>query len=98
MKNFKLITKTAIILLAIVILQSCGNRTPIIDGEKPFVVVKIVKYDETHSKYYAVDYNSGEWKGGFETKPAIILPSRMYQINDTIKSLDLTDNVSKFGK
>ena len=98
MKNFKLITKTAIILLAIVILQSCGNRTPIIDGEVPFVVGKIEKYNETHSKYYAVDNKSGQFKIDFETMPAIILPSRMYQINDTIKSLDLTDNVSKFGK
>jgi hypothetical protein len=72
-------------LLAVVILQSCGNRTPIIDGEKPFVVGTIVKYNETHSKYFAIDSKSGEWISNFEGKPMIILPSRMYQIGDTIK-------------
>lgn len=73
-------------LLSVVILQSCGDRTPIIDGEKPFVVGKIVKYNDTHSKYFAVDDASGEWSSNFEGKPMIILPSRMYQIGDTIKS------------
>ena len=73
-------------LLAVVILQSCGDRTPIIDGEKPFVVGTIVKYNDTHSKYFAVDDASGEWSSNFEGNPMIILPSRMYQIGDTIKS------------
>lgn len=72
-------------LLAVVILQSCGDRTPIIDGEKPFVVGTIVKYNETHSKYFAIDDKSGEWSSNFEGNPMIILPSRMYQIGDTIK-------------
>lgn len=73
-------------LLAVVILQSCGDRTPIIDGEKPFVVGTIVKYNETHSKYFAIDEASGEWSSNYEGNPMIILPSKMYQIGDTIKS------------
>lgn len=73
-------------LLVVVIFQSCGDGTPIIDGEKPFVVGRIVKYNETHSKYFAIDRKSGEWSSDFEGKPMIILPSRIYQIGDTIKS------------
>lgn len=73
-------------LLAVVIIQSCGDRTPIIDGEKPFVVGTIVKYNDTHSKYFSVDRESGEWSSNFEGNPMIILPSRMYQIADTIKA------------
>ena len=71
-------------LLSVVFLQSC-YRTPIIGGEKPFVVGVIVKYSDTHSKYIAIDEESGEWKSNFEGNPVIILPSRMYQIGDTIK-------------
>ena len=73
-------------LLVVVILQSCGDRTPIIDGEKPFVVGAIVKYNDTHSRYFAVDNESGDWNSNFGGKPMIILPSRMYRIGDTIKS------------
>lgn len=74
------------VLLSVVIFQSCGDRTPIIDGESPFVVGTIIKYNDTHSKYFAIDRASGEWSSNFEGDPMIILPSRMYQIGDTIKS------------
>jgi len=74
-------------LLAIVIFQSCScNRAPIIGGEKPFVVGMIEKYNDTHSRYFAIDCASGDWTNIFEGRPMLILPSRMYQIGDTIKS------------
>lgn len=74
------------VLLVVVILQSCGNRAPIINGEKPFIVEKIEKYNETHSKYYAADNESGIFYSKAQGRPLIVLPSGMYQIGDTIKS------------
>lgn len=73
------------LLLILVILQSCGDRSPIIDGEKPFVVGKILKYNDTHSKYYATDEESGVLANIVQDYPMIVLPSRMYRIGDTIK-------------
>jgi len=69
----------------IIIIQSCGNRTPIIDGDNPFVVEAIIKYDETHSSYFAVD-NAMDYFSSFQGQQMIILPSRLYKIGDTIKS------------
>lgn len=88
MKTFKLqrvIRFFGYILLSIVVLQSCGYRTPIIDGKVPFVVYKIVRYDETHSKYFAANLNSGALENAFSDYPIIILPSKIYNIGDTIK-------------
>lgn len=85
MKN--LIKKLSYILyfvLTVVLFSSCGNRTPIIDGETPFIVEKIIKYNTTHSKYIARDMKSGEWSNNFQGNPAIILKTGLYQINDTI--------------
>lgn len=73
-------------LLVVVVLQSCGNSNPIINGETPFVVGRIEQYNKTHSKYFAIDDKSGEFATVFEGNPLIILPSRMYNIGDTIKS------------
>ena len=72
-------------LLSVVIFQSCGNVVPIIDGEAPFVVESITKYNDTHSIYIAGNYECGKYVA-FDGLPMIILPSRMYQIGDTIKS------------
>lgn len=73
------------VLLSVVIFQSCGNADPIIDGETPFVVESITKYNDTHSIYMAGNYECGKYIP-FNGLPIIILPSRMYQIGDTIKS------------
>ena len=72
------------VILMVVNITSCGHQSPIIGGEVPFVVEKIKKYDDTHSKYYSVNSGSGELVFGVEKKPMIILPTGMYQINDTI--------------
>ena len=73
------------VMLSVVIFQSCGNVVPIIDGEAPFVVESITKYNDTHSIYLAGNYKCGKYVA-FGELPMIILPSRMYQIGDTIKS------------
>lgn len=78
--------KNKIILIStILVLTSCGYRTPIIDGDKPFVVAGIEKYNDTHSIYTAQDEESGVWNNNFEDTPRIALPSGMYNIGDTIK-------------
>lgn len=82
--NMKKITLIVVFSITILITQSCGNRTPIIDGEVPFVVGKIVKYDDSHSEYYAIHYGSGKFLVNTQSYPSIILPSGLYQINDTI--------------
>lgn len=76
--------KKLLILITSIILLSCGDRTPIIGGKVPFVVSKIVKYNDTHSEYYALSKESGKWGDNAEGVPVIILPSGLYQINDTI--------------
>ena len=74
------------VLLSVVIFQSCGNVVPIIDGETPFVVESITKYNDTHSIYIAGNYECGRYVP-FDGLPVIILPSRMYNVGDTIKSV-----------
>ena len=64
-------------LVAVFILQSCGYDTPIIDGKYPFIVSSIEQWSETHSIYV---------NDNFQGDYAIVLPSRMYQIGDTIRS------------
>jgi len=75
--------KTIYLILAIILLHSCGERIPILDGEEPFVVESITTYNDTHCIYVAHDWNSGYsfWAMG---EPQIILPTGLYQINDTI--------------
>ena len=73
-------------MLSVVILQSCGDATPIIDGDTPFVVGTIIKYSDTHSMYIADNFDCGHYVNPANGYPTIILPSRMYQIGDTIKS------------
>ena len=79
--------KSLVVIITLgIILQSCGNQSPIIDGKTPFVVGSIERYDDTHSKYYAISEDSGIWSNNGEGNPMIILPSGLYQINDTITS------------
>ena len=71
-------------IFSVLVLTSCGYRTPIIDGKKPFVVEEIEKYDDTHSIYTSKDEGSGVWNDNTESNPRIALPSGMYNIGDTI--------------
>ncbi len=77
--------KKLVLGLGLLVLNSCGYRTPIIDGNKPFIVAEIKKYSNTHSVYTAQDDESGVWTNNFEHSPRIALPSGMYNIGDTIQ-------------
>lgn len=79
-----------VVVLLLLSLSSCGARTPIISGESPFIVDKISRYDDTHSKYTARDGESGVFRSNFSKNPVIVLPSRMYNIGDTIRFQDFT--------
>lgn len=72
------------------IMISCGNESPILDGKTPFVVVEVKKYSDTHSEYY------GRFNGGEGAKynflgswyPMIVLPTGYYNVGDTITICD----------
>jgi hypothetical protein len=76
--------KILLLIILIYLLQSCGNRIPVIDGPDPFVVGSIERYSLTHSKYYSDNLNSGVNSFLSQSNPVLILPSRMFQIGDTI--------------
>jgi hypothetical protein len=76
--------KIVLLIILIYLLQSCGNRMPVIDGPDPFVVGSIERYSLTHSKYYSDNLNSGVNSFLSQSNPVLILPSRMFQIGDTI--------------
>jgi hypothetical protein len=76
--------KILLLIILIYLLQSCGNRMPVIDGPDPFVVGSIERYSLTHSKYYSDNLNSGVNSFSSQSNPVLILPSRMFQIGDTI--------------
>jgi hypothetical protein len=76
--------KIVLLIILIYLLQSCGNRIPVIDGPDPFVVGSIERYSLTHSKYYSDNLNSGVNSFLSQSNPVLILPSRMFQIGDTI--------------
>ena len=74
---------TFLITLLILVATSCRN-VPIIGGKsKPFVVGEIVNMGDNMSKYYAESWDSG--RGLYITVPSVILPSKMFNIGDTIK-------------
>lgn len=85
MKEYQII-KIFFLLLS-VILFGCGDRTPIINSDVPFIVDKIERYsnDGSLSTYYGRTYSMGDVRGiWFEKYPSIILPTRMFQVGDTI--------------
>lgn len=74
-----------ILIISSISLTSCSRKTAeICDGCKyPFVVGKIEYYNEKMSTYYAdIKYNGS---GNNFMKSRIILPSRMFNIGDTIR-------------
>ena len=73
-----------IIILLIVFLSAC-NSPPKIDGKPPFVVGEIVRHSSTHSSYYAQSSKSSNiLHVAWYSKPMIVLPIGVYNINDTI--------------
>jgi hypothetical protein len=86
--------KIVLLIILIYLLQSCGNRMPVIDGPDPFVVGSIERYSLTHSKYYSDNLNSGVNSFLSQSSPVLILPSRMFQIGDTIVAKSFVTNLN----
>jgi hypothetical protein len=86
--------KIVLLIILIYLLQSCGNRMPVIDGPDPFVVGSIERYSLTHSKYYSDNLNSGVNSFLSQSNPVLILPSRMFQIGDTIVAKSFVTNLN----
>jgi hypothetical protein len=74
---------TLLITLLILVATSCRNVPMIGSNSHPFVVSEIYKINDKLSKYYAESWSSGY--GNYLTNPSVILPSKMFNIGDTIK-------------
>jgi hypothetical protein len=84
-KRFNLFFGMLIVLT--ILLTSCGNETPILNGEEPFVVDKVTSYNETHSSYYSLKFATGSsvsnnFIGSHRAR--IVLPNGLYTVGDTI--------------
>ena len=78
-----------VVVLLGIITQSCfPDISPIIgDPERPFIVNKIVSINSGMSKYF------GSLSVGlYNNKPSLVLPSRMFNIGDTIKLCGFKNN------
>jgi hypothetical protein len=85
MKKFKISTVAAIALYAMlcVVFSGCDS-TPIINGQKPFIVNQIDEISSGMCEYYGG--NDAKWDGnGFSGRPSIVLPKGMYNIGDTVR-------------
>jgi hypothetical protein len=75
MKN---LLKILLLIAVITVLQSCGYNPPVLnDSKHPFIVESVDKINDMHSRYKSSPYQHG-YNG------EIILPTGMYNINDTI--------------
>jgi hypothetical protein len=77
-----------LIAIGIVSLASC-NKVPIIDGETPFIVNKIVEYNKIRGMSIYYGQEDAGVLDNFAKYPAIVLPSRKYNIGDTITLKDI---------
>lgn len=79
----KLVFLVLVAIASSFLVSSCGHTTPIIGDEtRPFVIKKIKYYSKTHSKYVGSD--NADNNPFSVASPAIILPTGMFNINDTI--------------
>jgi len=79
-----IVFKLATLFVISSLLLAC-DRTPIINGAKPFVVTKIDDIGNGMCEYYGTaEANEANKKNVFNVLPSIVLPSRMYNIKDTI--------------
>lgn len=79
-------TKAFLYCLLAVVLSSCGNESPVInDKNNPFIVGEITQKTSTHSIYRKnkVSKNGTSIFGSWYE--AIILPTGMYNVGDTIR-------------
>ena len=65
---------------------SCES-TPVIGGEKPFIVMRIERVDDK-MVVYTGPLLSRLNNGNFDESPKIVLPKNLYNIGDTIKVQD----------
>lgn len=77
------VTKAFFILLVMCCFSSCDS-TPIIDGKNPFIVNQIDDVGNGMSEYYGSS-NVRYGGNGFSGRPSIVLPSRLYNIGDTVR-------------
>jgi len=85
MKKFKLNANTSIVGYAMLCAVFCGcDSTPIINGNKPFIVNQIDELNNGMCEYYG--NNDARWDGnGFSGRPSIVLPKKLYNIGDTVR-------------
>lgn len=88
MKRRNLISRTAICLylvLAVVIFTSCGNEPPVFNNpENPFIIGEISQKNKTHSIYYKNEMSGSGTSFFGSWYQAVVLPSGMYNVGDTI--------------
>jgi len=72
------------VFIVFIVLTSCSS-TPTIDGKSPFIVREIRTVDDSMSEYVSYVMTVGY--------PTIILPSRMYNIGDTISLVKLIKQI-----
>lgn len=77
MMNVNKVMKKIILLIILLICLSC-HKTAVIDSKIPFIVTSITSRDGGMSEY------SGTYGTDGILSPSIILPTRMYNIGDTI--------------
>ncbi len=93
-KTSKIARNSALVIAVVsycLLLNSCGNEIPIIDGKNHFIVTEIKEYSETQSIYYGkIVYSTNKEDGSRvlfgSWYPAIIMKKKLYNIGDTIKS------------
>jgi hypothetical protein len=79
--------KNLLLLLVILIVSSCGYTTPKIGSEtEPFIVIEIQHYNEKQSRYIGSPNADDNEISVF--CPAIILPTGMFNMGDTILPQD----------
>ena len=85
----KKLTKTLMwILLASLLLSACGREELRFD-EDPFVIGKIKMINDETWRYVRKNCDTHRFWDTFSAKPAIVAPSRTWQVGDTIQLADI---------
>jgi hypothetical protein len=80
--------KTLFTILISVFILSCRPSTPIICDNPAFIVSEIDEIAPGLCEYFSSNNGCGWNRNGFSQKPSIVLPSKMFNIGDTIKPSD----------
>jgi hypothetical protein len=77
--------KKLLILIPFILLSCKNDVIPTFnDKNRPFVITKIESINDNQAEYYSNDKNNNNQAGLVVNRPSIILPSRMFNIGDTI--------------